>query len=129
MSTQTIPNTLVPAVITDGRGKGLTTTKILWNSNTGRYHCSECNYTNPKFAGARGHRSKHGAPRKVKRQATPSLNDRVASVLADLQAVIEELGAAAAHTENGKVDASWKHRAQTAERRLATLRRALGTDE
>jgi hypothetical protein len=119
---------LIPATITSGKATGLTTSKVLVDPATGLHYCADCEYTAPTFASARSHRVTHSTKSRKQRKdarvkrGTPDLAARIDQI----GALLDEVRAEFVDISDAKVDASWKARATAAERRLATLRRALG---
>jgi hypothetical protein len=114
---------LEPTTYRTNLGVTTTTKKILHNTITGQYHCAFCDYVADKPGRVGPHLSKHRtSPRK-----RPSNTKPAVSRLDQIQALLDEARAeVAAQPSEAKVDASWKQRALAAERRLATLKRALG---
>jgi hypothetical protein len=117
------PLRLIPATIDSGFAKGKTTEKILVDPKTGIHYCTQegCDYSGKSFGSVRGHMGGH-SERKSSADSLGKRLDRVATELVDIRDEMMKVK----HTN---ATAEWKDRALKAERRLATLRRALGMEQ
>lgn len=125
---------IVPGTMPVGPYAGRPSNKILVDTQTGEHVCSLCGFRESGWHQVLGHMSHQhrsaAAKKKVREKAAKKdgrldLIGRLDGIAADLNDLRREVGAA----DDARVDAAWKKRALDAERRLATLRRALGSTD
>jgi len=119
---------LVPALMPMGISKGKPTEKILFNNVTGEYHCAECDFAGPTFHHILGHkRTSH--PSKPRARREPTGWDAVYAELLTAVRSIDDAMQKIGDMREQEKDETWKVRALTAERSLASLRKILRPDE
>lgn len=130
---QSIRERLQDATITSGLALGKPTPSVKVDPATGIHYCNstaapDCPYTAAKFSSVRAHQSSHTRLPKKGKSKVSAAQDVVTQgrlLLAQLDAALGSL----LEQDGGNEELDkWKARAKTAERKLSTLRRALGQE-
>lgn len=135
-STATTPVVIesVPATFTStlptAPGRTFTNSKVLrqtFSDGTVVFRCAECGFTRDSYYKVLPHLGSHSERKpRAKVAVVPTPAERASALLTELIGVVAELAAEAGEKASASDRDEWRARALDAEKRLRSLRRALG---